>query len=117
MNVVGGDEEDLEKDAIFRIKKIRYEVDRILRRPSEIGNSFEDRRELTKNILNQIFSDCRQYCKETEHYKAEDCFISAMAHINEGLPPNRLLQNIQDGIERICTKIKVILSINPQEEK
>ena len=117
MNVVGGDEEDLEKDAIFRIKKIRYEVDRILRRPSEIGDSFEDRRELTKNILNQIFSDCRQYCKETEHYKAEDCFISAMAHINEGLPPDRLLQNIQDGIERICTKIKVILSINPQEEK
>ena len=93
MNAIGGDEEALKKDALFRIKKIDYEIDRILRRPKgkrngkETGSSNEDRREFKYNILNQIFSDCRKFCQEKEHFSAEDCFISAMAHVNEGFTP------------------------------
>ena len=87
MNTIGGDEEALKNDAIFRISKIDYEIERILRRPKENGNGNEDRREFKYNILNQIFSDCRKICKEKEHFAAEDCFISAMAHVNEGFTP------------------------------
>lgn len=93
MNAIGGDEEALKKDALFRINKIEYEIDRILRRPKgkrngkETGSSNEDRREFKYNILNQIFSDCRKFCQEKEHFSAEDCFISAMAHVNEGFTP------------------------------
>lgn len=87
MNAIGGDEEALKTDAIFRIRKIDYEIERILRRPKENGNGDEDRREFKYNILNQIYSDCRKFCKDKEHFSAEDCYISAMAHINEGFTP------------------------------
>ncbi len=84
MNAIGGDEEALKEDATFRIRKIDYEIERILRRPKENGKGDEDRTEFKYNILNQIYSDCRKFCKDKEHFSAEDCFISAMAHVNEG---------------------------------
>lgn len=87
MDTVGGDENALKEDSLFRIKKIECEIDKILRRKKENGISDEDRREFKYNVLNQIFSTCRITCKEKEHFMAEDCFISAMAHTNEGFTP------------------------------
>ena len=78
MNTIGGSESALAKDAKFRIKKIEHDVDRMLAR------SRKDRRDLKYNILNQIFIDCRSLCQAKEHFMAEDCFISALAHVNEG---------------------------------
>lgn len=103
MNVIGGSEMALKEDAEFRIKKIKNEIDRILSRSNNEdkansrrfstlktvwGRLFHDvraeRRELKYNILNQILSDCRKVCKDKEYFGAEDCFISAMAYVNEG---------------------------------
>ena len=80
MNVLGGDDEMLRNDTLYRIEKITHDVKRLIHR--------EDGREragLKLNLLNQIFSDCRQYCKGKEHFLSEDAFVSAMGHLNDGL--------------------------------
>lgn len=106
MNVIGGSEMALKEDTVFRIRKIKSEIDRILSRTNNESETdasqfntlktlwnrlFNDakgeRRELKYNILNQIFSDCRKVCKDKEYFGAEDCFISAMAYVNEGFTP------------------------------
>lgn len=84
MDTIGGDEHALKQDTLFRITKIANEIDKILRRKKERNHGSEDRREFKYNVLNQIYSDCRKFCKDKEHFSAEDCFISAMAHVNEG---------------------------------
>lgn len=101
MNTIGGNEKQLSLDASFRISKIADEVGRLMDRQRESHRTFmfnnfdsllerlmdverEDRRELKYNILNQIYSDCRSFCKEKEHFDSENRFISAMAHVNEG---------------------------------
>lgn len=78
MNTIGGNEEDLSLDANFRISKIVSEVERLMDREGKY------RRKYRYNVLNQIFSDCRAYCKEKKHFESENRFISAIAHINEG---------------------------------
>lgn len=74
MSVLGGDEKLLAKDARFRAKLISDDVERL-----------EPDSKLRKNILNQIFADCRKFCKETEHYDSEDVFISELAYLNSSL--------------------------------
>lgn len=101
MDSLGGDEEALKKDTLFRINKIGDEIDRILRRKKKGSSRNEDRREFEYNILNQIYSSCRNFCQEKEHFLAEDCFISAMAHVNEGFTPC----DIKDEILAIRQKI------------
>lgn len=58
-------------DAEERIKRIKKEAKRI------VGDN-------ATNLINQILSDCRLFCKNKERFLAEDVFISEMAHINEG---------------------------------
>lgn len=101
MDTVGGDEVVLKDDTIFRIGKIEHEIDKVLRRSPEerIGN--EDRREFKYNILNQIYSECRKCCKDKERFSAEDCFISAMAHENEGFTPNDIIHEFKVILKRI----------------
>lgn len=102
MDTVGGDDVVLKADTVFRIGKIQHEIERLLRRPtSEDGKGNEDRREYKYNILNQIFSDCRKSCKDNEKFSAEDCFISAMAHDNEGFTPIDIINEVRVIIERI----------------
>ena len=84
MDTIGGDEYALKQDTSFRITKIANEIDKILRRKKVSNNGNKDRRELKYNILNQIYSDCRTFCRDKEYFGAEDCFISAMADVNEG---------------------------------
>lgn len=90
MNAIGGNEEELSLDANFRITKIASEVERLMDREGD------DRRKLRYNTLNQIFSDCRAYCQEKKHFKAENRFISAMAHLNEGYTYNDIFHTIKD---------------------
>lgn len=111
MDIVGGDEEALASDSIFRINMIQEDIQRIyLNNDNHIQKDWttQDKQNDLRsiNVLNRIYNDCRKYCKETEHYKAEDCFISAMAHINEGVSLKRLLHNIQNEITKITNKIK-----------
>lgn len=75
MNVLGCNENYLVKDCQIRIKLIHDDVNRMV---SE--TTFD-----ATNILNQIFSDCRLYCKEKEHFKSEEVFIDAMAKLNDGI--------------------------------
>jgi len=65
--------EDDDKDAKEQIRRIKNEAYRI----NAVGVK-------SKNLVNQIFADCRAFCKSKEHYCAEDAFISEIAHINEG---------------------------------
>lgn len=102
MNTIGGSEELLNNDAIFRIQKIKYETERLLRRSKEKRKEKVGRKEFKYNIINQIFSGCRTACKNREHFSAEDSFISAMAHVNEGFTPN----DIWDELLLICLRIK-----------
>lgn len=106
MNTIGADEDFLKKDSILRIHKIEYEVKRILRRTKGSKQSLHDRRELEYNILNQIFSECRNFCKDHQHFKAEDCFVSAIGHIQEGYSIPRLKEKIKNGLSEFIGKIK-----------
>lgn len=80
MNTIGGSEKMLRNDAFFRINKIKSEINRLIARKDD-----DDRGGFKDNVLNQIFSDCRNFCKEREHFKAEEAFISAMGHANDGI--------------------------------
>lgn len=99
MNTIGSNESALKSDAEFRIKKIELDVDRMLARGRK------ERRDLRYNILNHIFVDCRNFCKEKEHFKAENCFISAMAHVNEGYTPCDIYYAIKDKCRLFRNKL------------
>lgn len=74
MSILGGDEKQLATDARFRAFHIKKDVERL-----------EPNRRLRLNILNQIFSDCRNFCRQSEHYLSEEAFISELAYLNDGL--------------------------------
>lgn len=114
MDVVGGDEAILAADAIFRVEKIRMDVERIYTTDKGVDSA------QCINVLNQIFSDCRQYCKDREHFKSEEVFIDAMAKLNDGIDsespslfikeakeklksPQKLLSNVKDNVTMWCT--------------
>ena len=98
MNTIGGSELALANDAKFRIRKIEHDVDRMLAR------GLKDRRDLKYNILNQIYIDCRTLCQSKEHFLAEDCFISAMAHVNEGFTPCDIWHEVISIGKRVWNK-------------
>ncbi len=75
MDVVGSNEQYLAKDAMFRVNKIKEDIDRFY-------YGYEEKSKW--NILNHIFSTCRKFCKEHEHFESEAVFISAIGHLNEG---------------------------------
>lgn len=82
MNTIGSNEDALVADANFRIAKIEHEVSRMIHRKNKVVDI--ERRYLTYNILNQIYSDCRTFCRKKEHFDAENCFISAMGYVADG---------------------------------
>lgn len=117
MNTIGGNEEELSLDANFRISKIANEVERLIDREKEICKKFQlnylnkiysdyknlfiekdNRRKFKYNVLNQIYSECRTFCKEREHFEAEDRFISAMAHVNEGYTIKDIILDIKEKV-------------------
>lgn len=101
MNAIGGSELALKEDTIFRINKIENEIERILNRTKNEGQTKAERRDLKYNILNQIFSNCREFCKDKEYFEAENCFISAMAHVNEGFASSDIWHEIEAIWKRI----------------
>jgi len=76
LNVIGGKEMFLAEDASMRCKYIRQDINRLIALDKDSSNK--------DNILNQIFTDCRLFCKEKEHFLAEEVFIRELAHINDG---------------------------------
>ena len=74
MQMLGGDDELLAKDAKLRIEIINNDINRLL------GENDSSR----LNVLNQIFADCRLFCKEKEHFQSEDVFVREMAFLNDG---------------------------------
>lgn len=100
MNTIGGSEESLNRDTSWRVDKIRLEVERMMAREGD-----KERGLLTYNTLNQIFSDCRNYCKEKEHFSSEDCFIRAMGHINEGYTPCELRDAFRRKVDYLKTQL------------
>lgn len=104
MDVVGSNELYLAKDAQFRVDKIIEDVDRFY---------YGYEKKSKWNVLNHIFSTCRQFCKEHEHFESEAVFISAIAHLNEGYEFSDILyelrtigQKILKESGSICRTIK-----------
>lgn len=83
LDAMGVDEETLSEDALIRVHKIKEDVKRLYEQKGKKGWKKESVTRLSRNALNQIYSDCRTFCHDKEHFKAEDVFISAMGHINE----------------------------------
>ena len=89
MDVMGGNEQLLARDARFRVAKIQEDIARFYYGFEE-GSS--------RNVLNQIFSDCRLICKNYEHFASEDVFISAMGHLTEGFSLRKLLRTVKHRV-------------------
>lgn len=111
MNTLGGSEVELANDARFRIHKIEHDVDRMMAREGK------DRRDLKYNILNQIFFDCRALCQAKEHFLAEDCFISALAHVNEGFTLNDIGHEVCNILRSIRNNWETYKSEYGKEEE
>ena len=81
MEIVGGNKWQLMRDTSFRVEKIKADVARFHYGQGGSGS---------ENVLSQIFSDCRLFCKETEHFESENVFVGAMGRQLEGLRLGRL---------------------------
>lgn len=81
VSILGGNEKDLVNDCILRIKTTKNDIKTLLI-PYKDNDKSNNK---ATNVLNQIFSDCRNYCKEKEHFESEDVFLEAMAELNEGV--------------------------------
>ena len=92
MNVIGSSEQDLENDTDKRIEIYTKFVKRMLFRPNKAEH---DRSDLEPNVLNQIFSDCRSFCREKEQFKSEEAFIAAMARLNDGLTLSEIWKRVK----------------------
>lgn len=107
MNLPGGDETWLQKDAYLRVNKIQHDLKRMLAKPNEN----DDRISLHANIVNQIFSSCRQFCKLKEHFLSEAIFISAMGYRNEGYEITDIYEEcivIWKKIQKECRALREI---------
>lgn len=105
MDVVGGDEYVLGKDTTFRIAMIRKEIERLFNGASDSKYANQ-----SINVLNQIYNDCRTFCKEREHFGAEEAFISAMGHLNEGRLPHNLIGDFIKGGNDLFYSIRSSIS-------
>lgn len=109
MDVIGGDERYLCKDTAFRIEMIQKDVERLYR-----GTDDSKYANQGINILNQIYNNCRKYCKDKEHFEAENAYISAMGHLNEGFPFSRIIHLFDNLHQRYLVRceeeLRVILN-------
>lgn len=110
MDVVGSNELYLAKDALFRVNKIKEDVDRFY-------YGYEEKSKW--NILNHIFSTCRQFCKDHEHFESEAVFISAIGHLNEGYEIPDIINEIKTIMRKFLNELISFgrLIMNWKEEK
>lgn len=73
MSLLGGEESKLIEDIDFRFEIIKEDVKRMV-----VGKV--DR----KNVLNNIYNDCRIFCRDVEYLEAADEALSFLVHENEG---------------------------------
>lgn len=90
MSIAGCNEKYLAKDCRIRIDLIKSDVNRL------VYGTDQD----PQNVLNQIFSDCRLFCKEKEHFESEDVFISEIAHINDGFSITNLFKEYYNTLRK-----------------
>ena len=96
-NILGGDEISLEQDTTFRLQKIEKEVTRI----SSIGDKTDSLNvSKRRNMLNQIYNEIRTFCKEKEHFYAENAVIRAMGHLNEGFSISELIHFVRGWFKK-----------------
>lgn len=82
MSLLGGEEDVLCDDLILRLKhKVKRDVNRLVR-------DKEDRR----NLLMNIYNDCRLFCREKEYLNAADYALSIMMHEKEGFTFKKFLE-------------------------
>lgn len=94
MSVMGGDEKELAKDCEIRVCTIKKDIRRLLSK-TELND---------KNVLNQIFSDCRTQCQEKEHFLSEEVFIGEMAFLNDGIPDIPLVKKLVNIVNELLEK-------------
>lgn len=102
MDVVGINEDYLAKDASFRITKIQEDIERFYN-----GYDLKD----SRNVLNQIFSDCRLFCKTHEHFKSESVFLSALGHLNEGYDLSDIIVELKYIHKNIKRELKSFANV------
>lgn len=73
VNNLLGKDKFIAEDAEIRVYYIKREVERLIKSGSY-------------NLIHQIYSDCRDYCKLKERFQSEEVFIDAMAKLNDGGP-------------------------------
>lgn len=83
MSLLGGDEAILCDDLVFRMEKVRKEVNRLVQ-------DIDDR----ENLLMNIYNDCRLFCREKEYLKAADDALSYMMRDLEGWDLYAKIQNL-----------------------
>lgn len=117
MDIVGGDEEALAADALFRIGMIKDDINRIYltediqntyskKKPSADNMRKPDSDIRSVNVLNRIYNECRKFSKEHEHFVSEDRFLSAIGHLNEGCPLGVLWKEIMGFVPAAVRSIK-----------
>ena len=82
-NILGGDEEQLTRDTIERLERVKQDVQRYCGQDDK-----------GINVLNQIYNDLRIFDQEKEHFYAEDAIVSQIAYENESFNVLRILKNL-----------------------
>ena len=122
MELLGGDEELLMRDSYFRIRKINADVKRILERKAEESKGLKkvsawfkqlisERESFKLNLLNQIYSNCREFCKKKEHFSSEEVFIGAMGHLNEGYTPKEIIGDVFNLFHSIYLELTELMAV------
>ena len=102
MDVIGGNEEHLAKDAMFRVNRIIEDVDRFY-----YGYPVQ----IKWNVLNHIFISCRLFCKEHEHFPSEAIFLSYIGHLNEGYEISDIYNELKEKKDAIKNELNSFFRI------
>lgn len=108
MDLVGADERQLVLDAEERVRIIKEDIRRIVYSQSKVDKGENLQRKIHRiekenELLDHIFSDCRDICHKSGYFEVEDVFIGAMAHTNDGYSPKSLLRYMLCLIQIIWT--------------
>ena len=77
VRLLGGDENVLSQDVVFRMRMVKDDVARMV-----------PVRKDQQNVLYNIFNDCRLFCREKEYFDAADHALSIMMQEKEGIGVN-----------------------------
>lgn len=112
MNVIGANEQELKHDTYKRVYKIEKDISWLLKnRKDNLGN------EQSINVLNQIYSECRNFCRNKEHFESEAVFISAIGHLNEGYEILDIISEIKLKVQKLTNVLLSFIRIILNKKK